>query len=90
MTTNDDLDDAASLLYDTGVQILVDVMKSEHLAQSNRLFLSCWGRRLQESSHFIFGQKAAGVLSASDILGLVRLDVEVARTYRERQELSPA
>lgn len=89
MTANDDLDDVASLLYDTGIQILADVMKSESLPQPEKVFLNTWARRLQESSHFVFCQKAAGVLESPDILGLVRLDVDVARTYRKSRDIVP-
>lgn len=85
MTANEDLDDAVSMLYETGVQMLTDVMKSEVLSRQKRLFLGCWARRLQEASHFAFGQKEAGLLGDADILGLVRLEMDIARDYRERE-----
>lgn len=86
MTANEDLDDIASLLYATGVQILTDVMKSEALPPKKKVFLGTWARRLQESSHFVFGQRESGLLSEADIAALVQTDVEVARAYRDRRE----
>lgn len=90
MTASEHLDSLASLLYETGTQMLTDVMKSEALPPQKKIFLGAWARRLQESSHFIFGQKEAGLLGEPDIAALVQLDIEVARAYRERREIVPA
>jgi len=90
MTTNEDLDDVAALLFDTGVQILADVSRSSALSWSKRVFLRSWGSRLQDASRFVASQKEAGLLDSGDIVALVRMDVEVAATYRDRRDVALA
>lgn len=79
------VDEMSTMLYTAGLDMVNETRKSSRLPEDRRLFLVAWGERLQHSAQFILDLDEAGVLGSADVLACVRMEIDVAQKYRERE-----
>lgn len=82
--------DFSLLLHNAGRRMCADSAQARHLPKDRRIFLHSWGRKLQASGMWVAAQTASGVLGPEDIVSIVQLDIDTARTYMSASQGVPS